>query len=810
MLVALQKNRLLLAFISSAVFLLFVANSAFAQDTVSEGFNIAQNIGGGAFGTTDIREVIVNIVNIALGFLGIIAVIIIIYAGWLWMTSAGNPDQVDSAKKTLRNAVIGLGVIIASWAIVGFFVNQFIAGTGGGGPNPPPSIIGNGALGAGIIESVYPPPNATGIPRNTLIFVTFKEPMDVASIDNGGVVREVSGNPVVRIVNIQTGTALTGAEVQVQSSGGGRVFAFDPVPLLGTNAQPQQYRVELTDQILKADLSPAFPGAVSGVGFAWQFVVSTIVDVTPPTLVSFLPIPNPSTSYPRNVLVQMAFSEAINPITISPSTVTINDITNGGTVTGTLFQGADYQTVEFLPDGQCEGQPLNTCGEPVFCLPANASFRPLVTAAGVSAPFSIGIQDAAGNSFDGNSNGTPEGPGVTDFDLAQPASAQPGAGDNAFWEFATNNTIDLIPPAVIQRIPDSGDASYPLRAQLSIKMDKHLAISTLRPDASYNDGKEYVTLVDPRQEVGYYITGTNGNGCSVSCVNQGSSSVFGSTCGNGTVDQGEDCDDGNTIAGDSCSADCLNEGTGVCGDGVVTHHEECDPAADPWLTGGQCDPVSCLLLGPANGSCGGNIAGSNCCGNGIVEPGEACDSTSDPGCDPTQCLYLGNAATCGNGILEFDQGESCDYGNAVPGDGCSATCTLEGSKCGDGNIDIGEDCDTPGVNGCSNFCQNSGNFLTCGDNTIDPGEDCDLGPVLNESFIFLNHTGFAESSQYGVRLGSGIRDSFQNCFLPSADSAQAATPSCLTQASGVYVYGLGPVPPWQAPPSGPFPSCILP
>ena len=48
-------------------------------------------------------------------------------------------------------------------------------------------------------------------------------------------------------------------------------------------------------------------------------------------------------------------------------------------------------------------------------------------------------------------------------------------------------------------------------------------------------------------------------------------------CGNGTVESGEQCDDGNTVSGDGCSSTCQNESTTpYCGDGIVNGNEQCD------------------------------------------------------------------------------------------------------------------------------------------------------------------------------------------------------------------------------------------
>jgi len=88
-------------------------------------------------GNEDPRIVIANIIRIALGFLGIIAVGLVLYAGFLWMTAAGAADKIERAKKILIGAVIGLIIILASFGIATFILNSMMGatgtGTGGGG-----------------------------------------------------------------------------------------------------------------------------------------------------------------------------------------------------------------------------------------------------------------------------------------------------------------------------------------------------------------------------------------------------------------------------------------------------------------------------------------------------------------------------------------------------------------------------------------------------------------------------------------------------------------------------------------------------
>ena len=121
-----------------------IVNFALALDL---GMGYGTNLG---LGEADPRVIAVNIVRIALTFIGIIAVCIIIYAGFLWMTAAGSPEKIDKAKKTLIGAIIGLIIILSAWAIVTFIINQmsFVTGeTCEFGVDPPRAC--SGCEGAG-------------------------------------------------------------------------------------------------------------------------------------------------------------------------------------------------------------------------------------------------------------------------------------------------------------------------------------------------------------------------------------------------------------------------------------------------------------------------------------------------------------------------------------------------------------------------------------------------------------------------------------------------------------------------------------
>lgn len=84
-------------------------------DTAVEGIIIVNEHVG--MTSRDPRSIARDFIMYALSFLGIIAVIIVIYAGFQWMTSGGNQERVASAKKMLIAGLIGLVIILLSLAL---------------------------------------------------------------------------------------------------------------------------------------------------------------------------------------------------------------------------------------------------------------------------------------------------------------------------------------------------------------------------------------------------------------------------------------------------------------------------------------------------------------------------------------------------------------------------------------------------------------------------------------------------------------------------------------------------------------------
>ncbi|MDD5031565.1 MAG: pilin [Patescibacteria group bacterium] len=81
-------------------------------------------------GNEDPRVIISRVINVALGFLGIIAVVIIILGGFKWMTAGGNDDKVAESKKLIFAGIVGLVIILAAWGLAKFVIGALYNATG--------------------------------------------------------------------------------------------------------------------------------------------------------------------------------------------------------------------------------------------------------------------------------------------------------------------------------------------------------------------------------------------------------------------------------------------------------------------------------------------------------------------------------------------------------------------------------------------------------------------------------------------------------------------------------------------------------
>src|SRR6056297_2584461 len=122
-----QKSKfslgLFTAFVLSFLSLLFTKTVVWAQTAVSLDGEAAAIQEATGLSDAPLSVIIGNIINVVLGLLGIVLVGFVIYAGIVWMT-AGDSDQVDKAKRILKNSVIGLTIVLSSWAIASFVISS--------------------------------------------------------------------------------------------------------------------------------------------------------------------------------------------------------------------------------------------------------------------------------------------------------------------------------------------------------------------------------------------------------------------------------------------------------------------------------------------------------------------------------------------------------------------------------------------------------------------------------------------------------------------------------------------------------------
>lgn len=130
-------KKLALAFLSLfAVGQMALALPVSAQDVNQDPLKLleATNLGNGqgaAAAGTQLPILVGRIIRVALSLLGIIFLILMVYAGFKWMTARGESEPIDEARDTIKAAVIGLLIIFVAYALTGFIINAIIKATSG-------------------------------------------------------------------------------------------------------------------------------------------------------------------------------------------------------------------------------------------------------------------------------------------------------------------------------------------------------------------------------------------------------------------------------------------------------------------------------------------------------------------------------------------------------------------------------------------------------------------------------------------------------------------------------------------------------
>ena len=122
-----MNKKLIAGFFCLTILSLLVPAVVSAQDDIF-GVNVVSDANL-ALTNSDPRETAVRIIDTALGFLGLIAVVIVLYGGFMWMTAAGNEERISKAKQILTAGIIGLVIIAMAWAIASYVVGAIMEAT---------------------------------------------------------------------------------------------------------------------------------------------------------------------------------------------------------------------------------------------------------------------------------------------------------------------------------------------------------------------------------------------------------------------------------------------------------------------------------------------------------------------------------------------------------------------------------------------------------------------------------------------------------------------------------------------------------
>lgn len=107
---------------------LFVAEAQIPGDVGTQ-LNAAARGAGTETQGAPLEVIVARIINATFSLIGVVLVSFVVWAGWLWMTAAGESEKIEQAQKILRNAVIGLIIVLSAYGISRFVITALIRAT---------------------------------------------------------------------------------------------------------------------------------------------------------------------------------------------------------------------------------------------------------------------------------------------------------------------------------------------------------------------------------------------------------------------------------------------------------------------------------------------------------------------------------------------------------------------------------------------------------------------------------------------------------------------------------------------------------
>jgi hypothetical protein len=356
-----RQNKRFLSYLVIVLFLVSVFGLAlfcFAPETMAQGEQYENNVGDlilpGMGVKVGLVQTVVNIVNIFLGLLGLMAVILIIYGGFVWMTAQGRPERVETARKIIINAIIGVVIILLSYLIVRT-VMSFVLNWADNVVNPDPTpectsgasrpsdckrCSGSGfwvnVSGGQGFEHCNDNPdedfvvnqidtnNVDGNPADNVrlcsnIQTVFNGSINKASVDG---IKD-SDLKIVKVENT-TETQISQAD-NWQSSG--RYLNFKQTALYSEDSEYKIYIPKSLKNNSGKFLSDCLASpncSTSGTNFIWTFKTGTETDDEKPTVINTRPV-NEETLVSLSPYVKIQFDEEIDATTVTSDSIKVFD-----------------------------------------------------------------------------------------------------------------------------------------------------------------------------------------------------------------------------------------------------------------------------------------------------------------------------------------------------------------------------------------------------------------------------------------------------------------------------------------------------
>lgn len=433
-------------------------------------------------GYADTRLLVIRILQIIWFFAFLGSLGFLVYGYYLYQHV--DPDdliEVPRAKRMMFYSAIVAGsslLLLIILTTVYFFIERGYWSERGEGPRTDYAggFGGEVSIPESKIREHYPVRDERNVPRDTVMLITFSE-----RIKKESVLDATNGLKKESILIRRSNPAPSGDFGVVAATGvlsvDGKTIKILPSALLGEPDQKISYTIALTHDITLESGSTLFSDADGG-GYTWQFEVSGLVDTTPPTVETYLPLAN--STNPINTLIQVTFTEPIDPFTVSLDNVIVMAGEVGAQTAreGTWSIGNGYRTITYRSNENCG---VNQCGASVYCLPQNVNITTRIKAAALHKqqsgranpnkalfPYN-GIVDTAGNSLDGGGengisrNGKSDGAEVDDFS----------------WRFSVGTRRENEPPTVISVLPGRDEQGVSLTAPVTATFSKFMDITSL-------------------------------------------------------------------------------------------------------------------------------------------------------------------------------------------------------------------------------------------------------------------------------------------------------------------------------------------